>query len=377
MEIFKNVLSLIVPQPIVENFFGGDTNNYDDESKCNDLKIEYPNTAAVSSLDINKVGPEKIIKYTNNRKTTEEVSRRLSDYALRDFYIKTSYNCCAVGGFKKDYVDLCALRNGIKQGCRCLDFEIYSLNNQPVIATSSAKTNFIKESRNYIPFIKAMRVVAEESFNVPSPCPFDPILLHFRIKSENKEIYGKIASTINNVFSKNRLLHKKYGREYKDKNLGDVPIGKLQGKVIICVDKTNSVFEDTSLDKLVNICSNSMFMRLHRNYDVTYVQDFKELIDYNKTAMSLVLPDISANPDNVNPTIPLKYGCHMVAMNLQNNDDNMKYYTKFFNDYGTSFVLKEKKLRKIDKIIKLPPLQDPNLSYRDREVKDEHYDLRI
>ena len=31
-----------------------------------------PNTAAVSSLDINKVGPEKITKYTNNRKTTEE-----------------------------------------------------------------------------------------------------------------------------------------------------------------------------------------------------------------------------------------------------------------------------------------------------------------
>ena len=147
--------------------------------------------------------------------------------------------------------------------------------------------------------------------------------------------------------------------------------------IVVYHDKTNSVFEDTSLDKLVNICSNSMFMRLHRNYDVTYVQDFKELIDYNKTAMSIVLPDISANPDNVNPTIPLKYGCHMVAMNLQNNDDNMKYYTKFFNDYGTSFVLKEKKLRKIDKIIKLPPLQDPNLSYRDREVKDQHYDLRI
>lgn len=376
MNIFKNVLNLIIPPPLVENFFGGNTNNYDDDSKCSDLKINYPNTAAVSSLDINKAGPEKITKYTNNRNTTQEVSRRISDYALRSFYIKTSYNCCAVGDFKKDYVDLCALRNGIKQGCRCLDFEIYSINNQPVIATSSAKTNYVKESRNFIPFIKAMRVVAEEAFNVPSPCPFDPMLLHFRIKSENKEIYGKMASVLQSVFE-NRLLHKKYGKEYKDKNLGDVPIEKLMGKIIICVDKTNSVFEDTPLDKYVNISSNSMFMRLHRSYDVTYVQDFKELIDYNKTAMSIVIPDISANPDNVNPTVPLKYGCQFVAMNLQNNDENMKYYTKFFNDYGTSIVLKEKSLRKLDRILKLPPLQDPKLSYRDREVKDEHYDLRI
>ena len=377
MDILKNVLSLIMPQPIVENFFGSDSNNYDDDSKCSDLKIIYPNTAAVASLDINKAGPDTITQYTNNRKNTEEVSRRLSDYAFRDFHIKTSYNCCAVGGFKKDYVDLCALRNGIKQGCRCLDFEIYSINNEPVIATSSAKTNYVKESRNFIPFIKAMKVVAEESFNTPSPCPHDPMILHFRIKSENKVIYGKMADTLKAVFPERNLLHKKHGREYSDKNLGDIPIEKLRGKVIICVDKTNSVFEDTSLDRYVNICSNSMFMRLHRNYDVSYVQDFKELIDYNKTAMSMVIPDISANPDNVNPTIPLKYGCQLVAMNLQNNDENMKYYTKFFNDYGTSFVLKNEKLRKIDKRVKLPPLQDPNLSYRDREVKDEHYNLRI
>ena len=44
---------------------------------------------------------------------------------------------------------------------------------------------------------------------------------------------------------------------------------------------------------------------------------------------------------------------------------------------GRRFVLKEKKLRKIDTVVKLPPLQDPNLSYRDREIKDEHYNLRI
>ena len=120
-----------------------------------------------------------------------------------------------------------------------------------------------------------------------------------------------------------------------------------------------------------------MFMRLHRNNDVTYVQDFNELVNYNKTAMSIVLPDLSSSSDNLKPTVPLKYGCQLVAMNLQNNDDNMQYYNKFFNDYGTSFALKDKKLRKIEKVVPLPPLQDEKLSYRDREVKDQHYNLRI
>ena len=47
---------------------------------------------------------------------------------LRDFYIKTAYNCCASGQFKNDYVGACALYNAIAQGVRCLDFEIYCLN---------------------------------------------------------------------------------------------------------------------------------------------------------------------------------------------------------------------------------------------------------
>ena len=377
MDIFKNVLSLIIPQPVVENFFGSsETNNYNDETKCNDININYPNTAAIASLDINKAGPETIIQYTENRTKTEKVAKTLSHYPLRDFYIKTAYNCCAVGAFKKDYVDICALKNAIKQGCRCLDFEIYSVNDKPVIATSSAKTNYIKESRNYIPLEKAMYVVANESFNTPSPCPFDPMILHFRIKSENRKIYATISDIINRNFTKTKLP-KKFGREYNDNNLGDIPIKQLRGKIIISVDKTNSYFEDTSLDEYVNICSNSMFMRLHRDYDIKYIQDFSELTDYNKTAMSFVLPDISANPDNTNPVVALKYGCQFVAMNLQNNDENMKYYTKFFNDYGSALVLKPKHLRKIDKLVELPPLQDPSLSYADREVKDQHYDLRI
>ena len=374
-ELYNNIVNYF--SGVKESFFGINKNKYDDESRCSSLKIEYPNTAALGSLNLIKNGPEHNLQYTNNRQKINKIPKKLGEYRLRDFYIKTSYNCAAVGSFKKDFVDICAIENGIKQGCRCLDFEIYSLKGKPVIGTSSVETNYIKESRNYIPFFKAMEVVASKSFNSPAPNQFDPMILHFRIKSENVKIFNQIAEDIKKAFPQYMLLHKKYGKEYKDKNLGDVKLKNLQKKIIICVDKTNTLFEETDLDKLVNICSNSIFMRLLKSNDVTYVQDFKELIEFNKGAMTFVAPDLTTDNTNVNPTIPLKYGCQLVAMNLQNNDENMKYYTKFFNDYGTSLVLKEKKLRKIDKLIPLPPLQDPKLSYRDRQVEDQHYMFRI
>ena len=68
---------------------------------------------------------------------------------LRDYYIKTAYNCCSAGKYKNDFVNLCALKDCIKQGARCLDFQVFSLNNQPVIAVSTKQELFLKESYKY------------------------------------------------------------------------------------------------------------------------------------------------------------------------------------------------------------------------------------
>ena len=58
--------------------------------------------------------------------TTEQFS-----HSLRDYYIKTAYNACCAGTFKNNFVNLCALKNCIKQGARCLDLEVYSVNDKP------------------------------------------------------------------------------------------------------------------------------------------------------------------------------------------------------------------------------------------------------
>jgi LacI family transcriptional regulator len=62
-------------------------------------------------------------------------------YKLFDYYVKSSYNSCATGNFVNDWVDMCALKNTIKQGYRLLDFEIYDINQLPKIVSPPPKQN--------------------------------------------------------------------------------------------------------------------------------------------------------------------------------------------------------------------------------------------
>ena len=55
----------------------------------------------------------------------------------------------------------------IRQGVRCLDFEIYSINERPVIAVSSINDYNFKQSYNYLDLYDAAKVILE-SFNITS-----------------------------------------------------------------------------------------------------------------------------------------------------------------------------------------------------------------
>ena len=115
-------------------------------------------------------------------------------YKFLDYYIKTAYNCCSGGSYKNDFVSLCALKNVLKQGVRGLDFEIYSINDKPVIATSTEASYFIKETFNSVDFGDALRSIISYAFSgSTAPNPTDPIIIHLRIKSTNQTMYTAMA----------------------------------------------------------------------------------------------------------------------------------------------------------------------------------------
>lgn len=289
-------------------------------------------------------------------------------HKLRDYYVKTAYNCCCTGNFKNDFVDLCALENCIKQGARCLDFEIYSYNNKPVIAASSVNNFDIKETYNYVLFADAMKRIGDLGFSDGfAPNAKDPLILHFRIMSNHKDIYDKMAYDLNDHLAQ-YLLDNNHSYENHGKNLGLMELKDLMGKIIIIVDKSNPLFEDTKLDEFVNQSSNSIFMRMLRYNHVKNTPDMQDLINFNKKNMTIVLPDLNDNDTNPSSTVIMNYGCQFIAMSFQNFDGNMEYYSLFFDKKNSAFVLKPERFRYEKKYIEKPDLPPKDWSLAPRDL---------
>jgi len=299
-------------------------------------------------------------------------------YTLKDYYIKTAYNCCSPGTFKNDYVSTCALKDVLKQGVRGLDFEIFSIDDQPVVATSTVDNNYIKETYNVVAFSDVMNIVTNYAFaSSGAPNPQDPIIFHFRFKSANQKMYQNLA----NLFKSHDsfFLGPASSFEQNGKNFGNTKLMDLiNKKIVVIVDKSNNSFMDTEdFYEYVNMTSNSIFMRALHYYDVKNTPDLVELQDYNKQNMSISMPDIGADPPNPSAIVCRETGCQMIAMMYQKNDVNLQENNAFFDKCGYAFCLKPEKLRYIPVYVPEPPPQNPALSFETRSVKSDYYAFNI
>jgi len=294
---------------------------------------------------------------------------------LRDYYIKTAYNCCASGEFRNDYVNLCALKNVIRQGVRCLDFEIYCMDNKPVVATSAIDVLGIKETYNSLPISDVLNEVSITAFShnattivnkkvVPQcPNPDDPLLLHFRLKTNDVKVLNTLGAVIAKYFS-DRLMPIQYMKENNFKNMTGVPVKDMKGKVIIMVEKTGPLlYQSNNLWEVTNVTTNSTFIREMRYFDVKNISNMNELEEYNKQNMTIVLPDLKDTNENYTSYVPMAMGCQMCAMNFQNVDENLNAYNANFEKVKSAFVLRPEKLRYVPTYVDIPPPPNPILAY--------------
>ena len=298
-------------------------------------------------------------------------------FTFKDYYIKTAYNCCSGGNYKNDYVDLCVMKDLLKQGVRGLDFEIFSIDDQPVIATSTSDSYYVKETFYYINFVDAMNIIRDYAFATSTaPNSLDPIIIHLRIKSTNQQMYTNFAKLLENYDQ--LLLSKDYDSEYYGQNFGNVELTKLMGKIVILVDRSNTSFlESPEFYKFINMTSNSVYMRALNYYNIAYTPDMNELIDFNKQNMTIGMPDKGVDPDNPNSIVMREMGVQLLAMRYQKIDTNIEENDIFFDENGFAFVLKPEKLRFIPVTIPLPPPQNPELSYATRTVESDYYKFDI
>ena len=304
------------------------------------------------------------------------------NYKFRDFYIKSSYNSCSSGQFKNDWVDLCALTNVIKQGYRVLDFEVYYVNDKAVVATSNSTKFTEKGTYNSIPIGDVIQLISTQAVSnsmTTDSCPnaFDPLILHFRIKSTHLEVYNQIADALVQYLDA-KLLPNAYSYENKGHNLGMVDLKLLLGKVIIMVDKVeNNHIQGTKLEELVNTLGGGAFLRTFPYNDVIHTPDMDELINFNKKNMTITYPNLSYQNTNYNSSIIMQYGVQMGCMCAQNNDVFLQAYTTLFNQAGTAFLLKPENLRYVPVTVDVPPPIDPDLSYGYKTHATNYYNFNL
>ena len=313
--------------------------------------------------------------YGSLDKYLKPISSANSDFSgnLNDYYIKTAYNACSGGSYKNDFVNICVLKSLLKQGVRGLDFEVYSVDNQPVVATSTTNDFYVKETFNSVAFSDVMATLKNYAFSgSTAPNSTDPIIIHLRIMSNNQKMYTKLAHIFKSY--ENLMLGKDYSYENYGNNIGRTPLLQFLGKIIVVVDRNNKTFlQNKALMEFVNMTSNSMFMRALNYYDVKYSPDITELQEFNKLNMTIVLPDIGGDPENPNSIICRETGCQMVAMRYQHIDPYLENNTEFFDNNGYAFQLKPVNLRYQPVTIPNPKPQNPALSYKTRTEKTDYY----
>jgi len=299
------------------------------------------------------------------------------NYLLRDYYIKSAYNCCSGGSYKNDFVETCVLKDLLKQGVRGLDFEIFSIDDKPVVATSTVDSYHIKETYNSIDFSEIMNIIRDYAFvTATAPNSNDPIIIHLRIKSTNQNMYKNFAKLLENYDS--LLLGKEYSYENQGRNLGGAKLLSFAKKVIIIVDRSNIAFlECQEFYEYVNMTSNSVFMRALHYYDIAYTPDINELIEYNKQCMTIGMPDKGSNPANPSGIVLRETGTQMMAMRYQSFDSNLEESNMVFDTGGYAFILKPENLRYIPVTIEGPPPQNPDLSYATRTLSSDFYNFDI
>jgi hypothetical protein len=296
-----------------------------------------------------------------------------SKFKLRDYYIKAAHNAFNPDKFKNSNVSMDAFLYVIARGCRFIDFEVFSVENQPVIASSSVNSFNYKETYNHIPVSDAFEVLGNYVFSGSKcPNPGDPFIIHMRMMSQNITMYDNLAKIISQSKSVARyLLGPKYGREYQSKDLGNEDLLNFKGKIILMVDGTNPVYRKTKLFELINMSSKSMFLSKYTYFGVKNVGDPQIFKDANKKNMCLVLPDKGGRPINEGHNGPFTWGCQIVAMCFQEEarDEKLKAYEDKFASVGYAFILKPEDLRYVPITIPAPKPPNPKASMESRPAE--------
>jgi len=296
---------------------------------------------------------------------------------LRNYNIKSSYNSCCANLYKNGWVSECALREVIAQGCRFLDFEVYSYKGNPVVGVSTKVNDYyMKECYNYIPIGIVFDIIYNRAFpksNSNANAGEQPLIINLRFKTRNKDVLDNVAKSLKNNL-KNKLLNScdsiynyrstiiPEGANGYD-NFGTIGIDRIKGKVILFTDLTDDLILQTNkLKNIINMSSKSIdrpYLKVYRYTEIIGKENRPDGPNGWQNNIVLCFPDLSNmcqrmdhtnNEDN-------NLGIQIFANCFQSESDELKAYIDYFKTKSSAFI-KQK-----DVVVDLPLVineaQDP------------------
>ena len=298
----------------------------------------------------------QLSKSPNTRVLSIEKTKEFNlDTELKEYFIKTAYNCCCVGNFKNDYVDACALKNCASYGVRALDFQIYSLNNKPIVSASSVNSNQYKEIYNYMNFYDAINFVRkffiDDATNVNCR---DPLFLIFRLYTTNAPVYDMMAQALNQVFGYLSPMSNMIYILPDNRKLDTALLSSLMKHVVIIVDPSHgdkTAFANSKLSGFTSMVTGvSMDNNIYRESSLLGVVAVNRTNGYTTDVsnnLCLLYPDLQPNKNNYDfVTSGIFNNVSFIAMNFQYKDQFLLEYEQTF--FGScAFIQKQKTLRTI------------------------------
>ena len=278
-----------------------------DES-CNEMKKTLTDDDDYKPGDLGS-GFEPNKKYTGDEATAIGNSYWNGEpVMLRNYNIKSSYNSCCANLYKNGWVSQCALREVIAQGCRFLDFEVYSYKGKPVVGVSTKVNDYyMKECYNYIPIGNVFDTIKNRAFpasNSNASAGDQPLIINLRFKTNNKDVLDDVAKSLKNSFN-NKLLNSCDSiYNYRStvipepvtgyNNFGTIGIDRIKGKVILFTDLTDELILQTNkLRNRINMSSKSNSRPHLKVYRYTEIIGKTKAENDWQNNMLICLPDLS------------------------------------------------------------------------------------
>jgi len=97
------------------------------------------------------------------------------------------------------------------------------------------------------------------------------------------------------------------------------------------------------------------------------------LQNYNKTNMTISVPDDGISPENPSGIITREMGCQLLSIRYQEYDEVTQENISFFNKEGYAFALKPERLRYKEISIKPTPENPEQLNFATRKISSDYY----